>query len=64
VATRKYIPAHMVYTGGTLSCHACLDNLRTPDHGSDQEKIQSLNRHNLYIVNASGKRYIADERDR
>lgn len=51
----------MVYTGGTLPCHACLDNLRTPDHGSDQEKNQSLNRHNLRAFFVPGKRYNAGE---
>ena len=36
----------MVYSGGTLPYHARPDNWRAADHGSDQEKIQSLIVHN------------------
>ena len=45
MATLKHNPARLVYTGGTLSCHAGLDNLRTPDHGSDQEKNSRMMLH-------------------
>ena len=39
MGNHKHAPVLLVDTGGTLSCHACIDNQRTFDHGSWQVSI-------------------------